>query len=377
MTNVNYQFPPSYLPNANYISQEFFGHGSTIDRVVESINNQKNICLTGLRRIGRTWFLKHLEHKMTHDPQCGQGLLVLPVIDLQKLQHFGHKEAADKIAQQLVSALRERGWIGPGTPRFGNDSWEGLIEAFEFFAPIIKREGLVVVLLLDELEALVKIGPKEQTADELKSDLGDKLHGIVELGTEYRLVGAAHVSLREIMSDNHKIFTTFAFGGIDESATKLLLKSREQAKGIAYSDEALHRAYALTNGHPSFLRIMGEHFSHLHGAAIVSAHVDQAFMNVLQSQHATLTDYYTQGMDKHHQSILTELAIDPTKTKNDLLAKLGATLAAPVFSEHYNDLLEMGLLISTSTAGIQKPCFANELLKAYVKELNGLQYTLP
>jgi hypothetical protein len=380
--SVNYQFPKSYQPNANYVAEEFFGRTDDLCKVITLVQNEQNVCLTGLRRIGRTWFLNHLANLASQDTDFAKGLLIPQKVDVTVLANFSPAEAVDKILLVIQNALRGLGWIGNTRARFGEDSWNGFFDAFEFFAPILDDHEQKLVLLLDEVEALAKIYDSEGDGSGKHSSLANKLRHVLDSVPQYRLIIVTHIPLATALSDLSTSlparFTNLAFCGIDADATVSLLRSREQVNGIRYTPEAQHRVYALSGGHPLFIRMIGEHIVNSGTSGdVTSKDIDAAFKMVLIKGAPYLETDYFRDTNTFHKRILNELAKDTDRTVSDLRKLMPAELEVAHFSQYYRDLTEMGLLIPDNALGYEKPHFANEFLKAYIQGLIGQTYQLP
>jgi hypothetical protein len=200
---------------------------------------------------------------------------------------------------------------------------------------------------------------------------------------QYRLIAAAHVPLRIALSDlETKLpskFTMLPFGGIDVHGTEQLLRSREGANGFEYTQNAISRAHVLSGGHPRFLRYLGERIVvSAKTGKIDVADIDSAFSQVVKMEALPhlQTDYHDDTDDTHRQ-ILAKLAEDPSRTRSELRILMPASLTGTDFNKHYDDLMDMGLLVSDTTIGRDKPNFPNEFLTAYIQHLCGSTYVLP
>jgi hypothetical protein len=379
---VSYQYPKSYQPNANYVDKEFFGRDSEFDRVVTLLQNGQNVNLTGLRQIGRTWFMEHFVGIASEDSRTANSLLVPKWLDAAVLRTVSPSEAATTILETIQQAMCDVGWIGNTLAQFGEDPWDSFFDGLEFFASVLSDHCRTMVLLLDEAESILYICRYGEDGESRLSGLYNKLRQVVDSMAEYRLIIATHQPFATVLSDVKTDFPTsfvkVPFAGIDEEDTAKLLKSREEVNEVEYSPQALRRAHELSKGHPFFVRHLGEEIITTSGETEIEPDdVDQAFLMVLETCADYLRTDYMEGTDKYHRRILHKLAEDCDMTQDELGEPIPPELGSVGFRQHYFDLMEMGILISDDKVGKSKPHFANEFLKAYIQRLLGLEYDLP
>lgn len=224
-----------YIVGDPVMGQDFYGR----EAIIETICGRRDraVHLMGMRRIGKTSFLRQLESQ-------------LPGIFLDFQAAVGRTDLTRQVQRGLRRLSQRLPWLPP--PNEGRDAFELLEDADEQ----AEAEAASLWLLCDEAEGLIDLG--EQDPEALKL-----LRGVIWVGRAIRAVLASAknlVKLDDLCREWHTspFLSNFPpplyLGGLtDEAADALIIQSQSESP-VKAAQELCAEIRRLTNNHPYLIQ---------------------------------------------------------------------------------------------------------------------------
>ncbi len=241
---------PGFVVGQWVAGERFFGRASALEEVLSQ--GREGRWLVGMRRIGKTSFLRQLEHLAATQPE---RRLVPLYWDLEAV------DSSDELYPELAEAIEDAGerlagaGVGPEA-RQGEDVFGTLARVRR----ALHAQGLTLLLLLDESETLIALGQREPAIlRKLRAALLGR-HGLrTVLASGPRLWRLAEMP--DVTSPFLDGFTPPLYlGGLDErSAEQLLAQGGIGTAGT----EVLTAVCRQCGNHPYLLQLLGKKLSEL------------------------------------------------------------------------------------------------------------------
>jgi hypothetical protein len=383
-----------YTPNAGATPEIVIGRDELLDdfqvllrRLARGRTNQSMI-VTGLRGVGKTvllgefrqiaeefkWKVLELEaskHDDSHFRQTVYSQLRTALFQISPKAKWGDK--AKKAAQVLQSFSLS---IDPasGAPTLSLDvaPAEGfadhgnltldMTDVLVAIGEVAKAYGTGLVMLFDEVQFL--------SQSQLEAVI-QAIHKTVQRKLPVTFVGAGLPQIAELAGDAksyaERLFRFPKIGSLDVEDARKALAEPAHLEGVRFSDEALDRAFELTEGYPYFVQELGYQVWAVAEGKVITledvddardayeAKLDSSFFRVRLDRATQLQIAYMRAM--------AQLGPDSQKAA-DVAAVMGreSTQLAPTRSE----LINMGLLYTPSHgyAGFTVPHFDRFMLRA-------------
>ncbi|RNI18274.1 ATP-binding protein [Flexivirga caeni] len=197
-----------------------------------------------------------------------------------------------------------------------------------------------VVLLFDEVQFL----NRQQLEAIIMA-----LHKLVQRRLPVTLVGAGLPQIAELAGDAksyaERLFKFPGIGNLTEQAARRALAEPAEAEGVAFTDEALHRALTITGRYPYFLQELGSAaWASASGSEITPVDIDHCqglYVSKLDGSFFRVRIDRCTNRQRQYLRAMAELGGEPQKAQ-DVAALLGrqSSQVAPFRAE----LISMGLL---------------------------------
>lgn len=233
--------------------EEFHGRQAEINQILGLLRNGQSVSLIGPRRIGKSSMLLHLARPQTrtaYELEPPRALFVL--IDCQEFGGSPPEEVYEALLTELMDRADDANVdVGP-VERFGT------YRSLDRVLNGIHRQGLDVVVLLDEFELLA-------VNEHLTPYFFARLRGLT---TKYGLayLTASQRPLFDITADEEilsspffNIFVTLPLGLYTDEEARSLVDARLQGTTIEFSKALRDHLLYLVGPHPFFLHIAGYH----------------------------------------------------------------------------------------------------------------------
>lgn len=253
----------------HYVSPEYFcNRKSEIGKIINAIENQRNLSLISHRRYGKTELILHVFHKLKRVKDL--KVFYVDLLHTQSIKDFNTNLAKAIIGKfdskttkiiksfgQFVKSLRPVVTYDPisGQPEieisyFENHSPEiTLTEIFEYFSS--KKEQSIIAL--DEFQQITKYEQKNTEAV-LRSAIQQISN------TTFIFSGSQKHLLTQIFSDYSRPFyqsTEFMFlEKIPASEYRAFIKKQFKKKKINVDDEAINHILKITNNHTFYVQFL-------------------------------------------------------------------------------------------------------------------------
>lgn len=234
-------------------AQEFHGRQSEISQILGLLRNGQSVSLIGPRRIGKSSLLLHAARPRVRAAlQLDPPQTLFAVIDCQEFGGSPPEEIYEALLAELTDAAASANVEIGEIARYG--TYRSLDRALNH----IHREGISVVVLLDEFELLA-------ANERLTPYFFARLRGLT---TKYGLafLTASQRPLFDITADEEilsspffNIFVTLPLGLYSEAEARSLLSARLDGTHITFSDALCDHLLYLVGPHPFFLHIAGYH----------------------------------------------------------------------------------------------------------------------
>ncbi len=234
-------------------AQEFHGRQSEINQILGLLRNGQSVSLIGPRRIGKSSVLLHVAR-----PQVRAALQLDPpqtLFAVLDCQEFGGSPP-EEIYEALLAELTEA--AGVAAVDVGQVARYGTYRSLDRVLNHIHREGINVVVLLDEFELLA-------ANERLTPYFFARLRGLT---TKYGLafLTASQRPLFDITADEEilsspffNIFVTLPLGLYSDVEARTLIAARLDGAGVTFSETLCEHLLCLVGPHPFFLHIAGYH----------------------------------------------------------------------------------------------------------------------
>jgi hypothetical protein len=345
----------------------FYGRQNLVEEVVRALaaTRQNTVVLHGQRRIGKSSLLHRLRRDQTlrdnHLPifvdMQGYGGY-LPARVIADLAGTINRELGLQLAIPTETDLRvdynlfHRVFLPEVYPHLGQKQLLWLIDEFDVVVPTTVSGAEVADTLLGFFRTLIAEEPS-------------KLAFIFVIGKRLSLLGEGYQRL-------FKAAHAQPVGRLDRSETIDLLCELGTEGGIAYSDEALVEIWALTNGHPYLVQLLGsEIFNHLHKhnrQQATSEDVTACVHKAMEHGQGAL-DWFWSGFGPEQQWVLSAVAdlTDHGQSVSDAeidkaLQQHLLFLSASTLEEASKDLWQGDFLIQTD----RRYRFAVEFIRRWI-----------
>ncbi len=236
--------PYKYLKHVS--ADDFYNRDEVITQVLDS-NNKENIAIIGIRRIGKSSVLRHIEHLTRNDPKYS-GIYIPIYIDFETLS----KSADDAIQRIKSIALRE--------PLL-NDRYgakislrETSLESFFFkISRIAQSENRDILFLCDEAQHIEEM-------DESAKSICDAMKVVSEAEPNFIVVVASSPLfhrirlLIQLISSSEQIVS---LGRFENGFPIELASLSKKGKPPPLSQRVINKIVKLSGGHPYFLQKLG------------------------------------------------------------------------------------------------------------------------
>ncbi len=234
-------------------ARDFHGRAAEITQILGLLRNGQSVSLIGPRRIGKSSLLLHLSRGLVRAPfglQSPNSLFVL--VDCQELGGSPPEEVYEALLMGLVDAAEEAG-VAPEA-----NAHAGSYRALDRMLSRVYRQGLAVVVLLDEFELLA-------ANSHLTPYFFARLRGLT---TKYGLayLTASQRPLFDITADEHilsspffNIFVTLPLGLYADEEAQALIHSRLDGAPVTFGPALVDHLVTLVGPHPFFLHVAGYH----------------------------------------------------------------------------------------------------------------------
>jgi len=233
--------------------QEFHGRQTEIGQILGLLRNGQSVSLIGPRRIGKSSLLLHVARPQTRaalklDPP--QALFA--VIDCQEFGGSPPEEIYEAFLAELTEAA------AAADVEVGEVARYGTYRSLDRILNQIQRQGISVVVLLDEFELLA-------ANERLTPYFFARLRGLT---TKYGLafLTASQRPLFDITADEEilsspffNIFVTLPLGLYSEVEARGLMSTRLEGTDVTFSAALCDHLLYLVGPHPFFLHIAGYH----------------------------------------------------------------------------------------------------------------------
>lgn len=234
-------------------AEEFHGRQSEISQILGLLRNGQSVSLIGPRRIGKSSLLLHVARPRVRAAlQLDPPRALFAVIDCQEFGGSPPEEIYEALLAELIDAASSTGVDIGEVARYG--TYRSLDRILNY----IHREGINVVVLLDEFELLA-------ANERLTPYFFARLRGLT---TKYGLafLTASQRPLFDITADEEilsspffNIFVTLPLGLYSGQEAKTLLSTRLEGTEVAFSKTLCNHLLHLVGPHPFFLHIAGYH----------------------------------------------------------------------------------------------------------------------
>lgn len=290
----------------------FYNRHSEVGAVLDIIKAQGNIELIGPRKIGKTWFLRYITdpavlQKHSVDPQHN----IFVCMDCQhRLMQQGEAQVYKKMLECVIKATQQAGVDLVLQPYDGYDAGT----TFELVLKEMHRQGLKVILLLDEFEALAR-NPN------LDATFFNPLRGFAnadDISLAY--VTASCIPLFDLRDERESlmsspffnIFEPVRLGLFSEEDSRYLVEDSLRRADVRFPSDLLELVLEVGGEHPFFLQMTGHHAFQL---AVVGEELigtrQQAFLEKVREgayeKAESHLKHYWQKLDDQDQYVLAAL----------------------------------------------------------------------
>jgi Cdc6-like AAA superfamily ATPase len=243
--------------------EKFYNRGSEVREALELLRKpedgqeQGNVEVTGPRKIGKTWFLRYISRPTVLqeygiEPQRN----IFVYIDCQRRWKA---KTEDQVYQGILECIVET------AHRAGIDlvpepcDGFGVSTAFEQTLQEMHRQGLRVVLLLDEFEQIAR----NPNLDDSFFDHLRSLYGATDVNVAY--VTASHTSLLDLEHESllsspfFNVFEQIPLGLFSEQDSRHLIEDSLHRIGTRFPKDLMELVLEVGGGHPFFLKMAGHH----------------------------------------------------------------------------------------------------------------------
>ncbi|MEL7026246.1 MAG: ATP-binding protein [Pseudomonadota bacterium] len=272
-----------YAPTAGWPPPEFAGRDDLIEtadiamRRILAGRQANSIVMRGLRGVGKTVVLKHLQPKASalgfetldlEVPDAAGGHLLTRLVPqlsatLIRLSRRKRAEAYVKRAQaafqNLVSvfSIKYEGisvGVDPATPEASTGQLDiDLPELLGLIAEAAKADGRGIAIFIDEIQYLSK---EELSALSLTAhDLGQRQLPFLLIGCGLPQIAAA---MADAKSYAERLFDFPELGPLDPVAARRVLAIPAKSEGVEFTDDALDSIVEKTRAYPYFLQTWGK-----------------------------------------------------------------------------------------------------------------------
>lgn len=234
-------------------AEEFHGREAEISQILGLLRNGQSVSLIGPRRIGKSSLLINLcrpEVRAQLDLDPPRALFVL--LDCQEFGGSPPEEVYEALLTALLDTAEEAGIaVSPVNQ-------PGTYQALDRVLQQISREGVAVVVLLDEFELLAV---NEQLTPYFFARLRGLTtkYGLAYLTASQRPLFAITAEEEILSSPFFNIFVTLPLGLFSDEEARSLLASRLDGADVDFSDRLTDYLLFLVGPHPFFLHVAGYH----------------------------------------------------------------------------------------------------------------------
>lgn len=232
---------------------DFYGRTAPIEQILGLLRNGQSVSLIGPRRIGKSSLLLHLTRAAVREPfhlHPPHALFVL--VDCQELGG----SPADEVYGALLAGLREA--AESAEYPLVLDDIQGSYRALDRALNKITREGVAVVVLLDEFELLAANEQLDPYFFARLRGLTTK-YGLAYLTASQRPLFAITADEAILSSPFFNIFVSLSLGMFTTAEAHGLLDQRLHGSNITFSTAVRQHILQLVGPHPFFLHVAGYH----------------------------------------------------------------------------------------------------------------------
>ena len=234
---------------------DFYGRTAPIEQILGLLRNGQSVSLIGPRRIGKSSLLLHISRTAVRQPfQLHPPHALFILVDCQELGG----SPADEMYESLLLSLREAAEDADITLPPDEDRQQGTYRALDRALNKLSREGVNVVVLLDEFELLAANEQLDPYFFARLRGLTTK-YGLAYLTASQRPLFAITADEAILSSPFFNIFVTLSLGLFTTAEAHGLLEARLVGTGVTFSQAVRDHLLALVGPHPFFLHIAGYH----------------------------------------------------------------------------------------------------------------------
>lgn len=314
----------------------FWGRTDQVSEALDLLSPSKRLCISvlGPPGIGKSSFLLHVSN-----PEVYRGYGLIPeqvcfvYLDCQGEEwSCGEPELLYALLHEKIAVALTRSGHAIRLVDHTAESTGNTYLNFRRSLSSIRAQGIQLVLLLDEFEALAS-NPKldKPFYDSLRALAGDNLSYVIASKTP--LLQLTYAQASTITSDFFNIFIPIRLGLFSDTEAHELLRGLAARGGIAFAQSTLDFLSDLAGPHPLLLQIAGYHAVDLSPA---SGHAfDSAGLANLQRRFVSESeDHWTYAWQHLTPADQRCLAVLPAVWPSNLQAVARLTQAALVRHQH-------------------------------------------
>lgn len=244
---------PFYHRGAIREPERFFGRDSETTQILGLLRNGQSVSLTGPRRIGKSSLLFNLcqdSVRASHQLEAPNAVFIL--IDCQMIGGAPAEEVYEVLLDEIGMAVENAGITVDSKAPSG--TWRAL----DRMLGAVSRQGVPVVILLDEFELLAA---NENLTPYFFTRLRGLTtrYGIAFVTASQRPLFSITASEEILSSPFFNIFVSLSLGLFNDDDAAGLIVNRLVGTDIEFSDELTEHIIHLVGPHPFFLHIAGYH----------------------------------------------------------------------------------------------------------------------
>ena len=241
---------------------DFYGRTAPTEQILGLLRNGQSVSLIGPRRIGKSSLLLHICHTAVRQPyQLHPPHALFVMVDCQELGG----SPADEVYDTLLVGLYETAEQAQIPLPPYEDRQQGTYRALDRTLSKLSRQGINVVVILDEFELLAANEQLDPYFFARLRGLTTK-YGLAYLTASQRPLFAITADEAILSSPFFNIFVTLALGLFTPAEARGLLEERLAGTHVTFAPTVQDHLLALVGPHPFYLHIAGYHafpiFSH-------------------------------------------------------------------------------------------------------------------
>ena len=313
--------PSTYVMGTPLSAQSplFFGRSEIFswihDKLCLSDPSQKNVLvLHGGWHVGKTSILNQLDSGPLGEPtRKGVDFPTYPVfIDLQSIADAGTGNFLLAMANAIRGTLEDRNISSapPDTFAFEKSPFAAFTAYLEsIHQSLKKREGGLIVLMLDEFELLYQRVQEKR----IDSEVFPYLRSLMQRQQGVTFIIAGRHTLEEIepqyKTPLYNVSLHKEIGFLSPDTANRLIREPVKKFGVTYSDDIVSRILSLTGGHPCLIQqlcyLCIERLNEIAGGyEVTGKHLQDAIETALQPSYSTVISEIWRDIGAHGRELL-------------------------------------------------------------------------